>query len=297
VSDCQDSRQTNGEAEEMNKLSSFLRRLAEEPPFRLVARPLIKRLPVSIRTKARWDAASRPQYLAGVLGAVDEALQEDKREISVFEFGVAGGNGLVALENVAAAAEAETGIRVAVYGFDAGTGLPELTGDYRDFPDHWQAGDYPMDEAALRNRLRPSTTLIIGNVADTIPRYLPQIKEPVGFVSVDVDIYSSSRDLLFKMFGRSDRNMLRRVMMYFDDVDLPFTHKFAGELLAIDEFNTANARVKIDRWRGIEKQRPFLEAPWLKRMYIAHDLDAISQARANGKRRVIAIDDETGSTG
>jgi hypothetical protein len=32
-------------------------------------------------------------------------------------------------------------------------------------------------------------------------------------------------------------------------------------------------------------------------MYIAHDLDVISQARANGKRRVIAIDDETGSTG
>jgi hypothetical protein len=50
---------------ELNRLTAFLVRLAEEPPFRLISKIAIKRLPVSIRTKARWDVATRPQYLAG----------------------------------------------------------------------------------------------------------------------------------------------------------------------------------------------------------------------------------------
>ena len=41
--------------------------------------------------------------------------------------------------------------------------------------------------------------------------------------------------------------------MYFDDVKRIFNHRFAGELLAIDEFNAMNENVKIDRWRGIPK--------------------------------------------
>jgi hypothetical protein len=256
----------------------------------------IKRLPVSIRTKARWDVASRPQYLAGVLAAADEAILEGVREISVFEFGVAGGNGLLALGEIAAAVESETGIRIVVYGFDNGCGLPDLTGDYRDYPDHWKPGDYPMDEEALRRRLLPNTRLLIGNVCDTIPKYLPSIAEPVGFVAVDVDIYSSSRDVL-RMFSRRDRNMLRRVFMYFDDIDLMFTHRFAGEQLAMDEFNCASAGVKIDSWRSIKKQRPFPEASWLNRMYIAHDLEAISQVRLSRPARVITVNDDEGNTG
>jgi hypothetical protein len=50
--------------------------------------------------------------------------------------------------------------------------------------------------------------------------------------------------------------------MYCDDVDLMFTHRFAGELLAIEEFNQSDAGVRIDSWRGINKHRPFPEAPW-----------------------------------
>jgi hypothetical protein len=211
----------------MNKLISFASRLAQEPPLRLFSRAVVKRLPTSIRTKARWDTASRPQYLAGVLAAADEAIQEGVKEISAFEFGVAGGNGLLALGEIAEAVQAETRVKISVYGFDTGSGLPELTGDYRDYPDHWQAGDYPMDEPALRGRLNPNTSLIIGNIRETLPASLRKIPEPAGFVAVDVDIYSSTRDVL-RMFSTSDRKMLRRVFMYWDDVDLIFTHRFAG---------------------------------------------------------------------
>jgi hypothetical protein len=55
--------------------------------------------------------------------------------------------------------------------------------------------------------------------------------------------------------------------------------------------------VKIDRWRGIAKSRPFPEAPWLGHMFIAHDLAAISKVKRFEKPRVIGIDDETGATG
>jgi hypothetical protein len=280
----------------MNKLTAFLGRLSEEPPFRLIAKPLVKRLAQSVRTKARWDVSPRPQYLAGVLAAADEARLEGVTAISVFEFGVAGGNGLLALGDIAAEVEGETGIHIAVYGFDMGNGLPELTGDYRDYPDHWQTGDYPMDEAALRRKLRPNTTLVIGNVRDTLAATLPTIRDRIGFVAVDVDIYSSTKDVL-RMFSDKRRRMLRRVFMYWDDVDLQFTHRFAGELLAMEEFNRSEAGVKIDRWRNIAKLRPFPEAPWLQRMYIAHDIEAISNVRIIRPAKVIKMDEEIGSTG
>jgi len=72
--------------------------------------------------------------------------------------------------------------------------------------------------------------------------------------------------------------MLRRVPMYFDDVDFIFNHRFAGELLAIDEFNQANPLLKIDRWRGVRKGRVFVTQSWLDRMYVAHDLAAINES-------------------
>jgi len=85
--------------------------------------------------------------------------------------------------------------------------------------------------------------------------------------------------------------------MYCDDVDLMFTHRFAGELLAIEEFNKSDVGVKIDCWRGIAKQRPFPEAAWLNRMYIAHDVDAISKVRPQRKAKLITVDQEVGATG
>jgi hypothetical protein len=280
----------------MNRLFAFVERLSQEPPFRLVSKAIVKRLPVSSRTKSCWDVVSRPHYLTGVLAAADEAKRDGVKSISVFEFGVAGGNGLLALAEIAAAVESETGIKISVYGFDIGTGLPQLLDDYRDYPDRWKPGDFPMDEVALRKRLKRNTTLVIGNISETIPEYFPGIEDPIGFIAVDVDLYSSARDLL-RLFTLPNRKMLKRTFMYFDDVDLMFTHRFAGELLAIDEFNASSNKVKIDRWRGIEKHRPFPESAWLKRMYIAHDLEAISKARIDRSVGVISLEQSTGSTG
>jgi hypothetical protein len=257
------------------KLGKFIR----EPPIRLLFKALYGVLPVSIETRALWDISSRPypHYLNGVLLAAQQAVRQNVEEISVVEFGVAGGNGLVALQEEAAAVERETGVRIKVFGFDNGPmGLPSFIGDHRDHPDAWNPGDYPMDEVKLRARLAPRTTLILGNVRDTVPAFVNEGRAPpIGFMSVDVDLYSSTIRAL-DILSLPRARMLHRVFIYFDDIELTFCHRFAGELLAIDEFNQANEKIKIDRLRGFASDRPFPEKQYLKMMYVAHDLRAIS---------------------
>lgn len=256
-----------------------LTRLGMEPPFRVVARALLKRLRVSSRTRALWDISNRSPYLLGVVTAAEQARSQHVAEISILEFGVAGGDGLLALQHEAKAVEEEIGIGIKVYGFDMGAqGLPSFIGDYRDHPDAWQQGDYPMDEIALRARLSDRTTLILGNVRETVPRFFQDFDAPpIGFASFDLDLYSSTRDAL-RVFTLKETRMLWHVPLYFDDIEFLFNHRFAGELLAIDEFNTQNERVKIDRWYGVKIGRPFPERSFLDKLYVAHDLHAISGA-------------------
>jgi hypothetical protein len=205
------------------------------------------------------------------------ARRQGVDRIAVVEFGVAGGEGLLALEEDARAVARETGVKIQVYGFDAGVGgLPQFCGDYRDHPDFWKPGDFPMDVDALKRRLDPGTHLIIGNVADTVPRFVAEIQaEPLGFVAVDLDLYSSTRAAL-QIFAHPRKRMLRQVPIYLDDVDFIINHRFAGELLAIEEFNQANAEVKIDKWHGVKNGRPFPERPYLDKLFVVHDLKAIS---------------------
>ncbi len=258
---------------------SFLRTLAAEPPFRRFSRRVLSLLPVSVETRARWELAPRPHYLMGVLQAAKNAQQQDVKEICVVEFGVAGGSGLLALEQCAQDVAQATGVSIRVIGFDAGSGLPELCGDFRDHRDQWMPMDYKMDVDALRRKLRPETELVLGNVADTVPEFVASQQTcPVGFASFDMDLYSSTI-AAFQLFSRPDRKMLRRTTLYFDDVDFDCSHRFAGELLAIDEFNAQNELVKIDRWRSCRKKSVFKENPWIDKMYTAHDLEAISRVQ------------------
>ena len=98
---------------------------------------------------------------------------------------------------------------------------------------------------------------------------------PVGFVAFDLDLYSSTACAL-RILSMPNRRSLDHVPVYFDDVEHSVSHRRAGELLAIDEFNQSNIDVTIDRWRGIKNDRPFPEASFLQKMYMAHDLQAIS---------------------
>ena len=270
-------------------LMSTIGRISKEPPFRLLAGAIVRILPVSLKTKAEWDAVARPNYLMGVLYAASQAKEEDRKEASVVEFGVAGGNGLLALESYAAAVEKETGVNIQVWGFDTGQGLTKLCGDHRDHPDRYTEGEYAMEKFQLTSRLSSRTKLILGDVAQTVQAFVKEASyPPIGFISVDLDLYSSSKHAL-QILALPGTRILRRVAMYFDDVDSHVHHRWAGELLAIQEFNEDRGSVKIDCWRGIESGRPFPERVWLKRMYIAHDLAAISLVKPRQSRRQLPL--------
>jgi hypothetical protein len=271
----------------MSAPAGWLKRLAMEQPFRLFVRTVLKCLPVSVSTRALWDLSERPPYLIGMLYAARLALRESVGEIAVIEFGVAGGNGLLALQREAEAIENEFAVSIKVYGFDNGPeGLPEFIGDHRDHPDKWKPGDFPMDEPLLRSKLGPRTTLILGDVLETVPPFYDDTAvPPVGFIAFDLDLYSSTAHAL-RVLSMPGRRMLDRVPLYFDDTEHSISHQFAGELLAIDEFNQANTHVKIDRWRGLQNARPFPEASFLRKMYMAHDLESIS-SRALDRERLL----------
>lgn len=240
----------------------MLRRLLREPPFRLVGKFAVRHLRATLASQVFWESADRPQYAAGLLLAAHEARRSGVSRISAIEFGVAQGDGLLALEKLARLAAAETGVEIRVFGFDLASGLPEPE-DYRDHPERWHGGQYPMNRAELRARLRPGTELVLGDVAETVPAFLGR-GETLGFAAFDLDLYRSTHDAL----GVLDGPALRHAPLYFDEVLLPESHRWAGELLAIREFNERSAGVKIDRLRGLETAFP--ESPWLRAMYCAH---------------------------
>jgi hypothetical protein len=150
----------------------------------------------AIRTD--YDIWDRPHYAYGITSAAKLARSLGHPAISVIEFGVAGGNGLVSMERIASEVGAEFGVTVSVFGFDTGTGMPCPT-NYRDLPYVWEAGFYKMEPDRLRSRLR-SAELILGDVAETIPQFLGRDElAPIGFIAFDLDYYSSNRQA-FRVF-------------------------------------------------------------------------------------------------
>jgi hypothetical protein len=235
---------------------------------------IFKLLPVTVSTRDIWEISPRPTYLTGIRAAALQAKRQKVGKISVAEFG---GQGLLAMQEEAEAVEKETGIAVQVYGFDA-KGLPEFIGDHRDHPDVWRHGDFPMDEQLLRSKLNPDrTTLIIGNVRDTAKEFWRWFDAPpIGFISFDLDLYSSTRDAL-QIFLAPETRMLWHVPLYFDDIDFLFNYSEAGEFLAIREFNVHQKRIFIDRWHGVREGRPFPEHGAYDKFFVAHDISALNK--------------------
>jgi hypothetical protein len=154
----------------------------------------------------------------------------------------------VLLENYAEQVEKATGIRCHVVGFDRAEGLPKAV-DYRDMPYVWQPGFFRMDVEALRKRLRRAQ-LILGDVDQTLPKFIAKDMPPIGFVSFDLDFYSSTMEALQLLEQAPDR-LLPRVFCYFDDCigdDFELHSQFTGELLAIaacDAQDRADLRVEL----------------------------------------------------
>uniref|UniRef100_UPI00404793A2 hypothetical protein n=1 Tax=Algoriphagus sp. TaxID=1872435 RepID=UPI00404793A2 len=113
--------------------------------------------------------------------------------------------------------------------------------DYRDHPEKYFTGDFPpIDNQKLVNSLPVNAKLILGNISDSIKDFDKHLNCPIGFVSIDVDYYTSTIDCL-KLFNFPPDNYLPYGFTYFDDVYNIDHNEFCGELLALNEFNLKNS--------------------------------------------------------
>jgi hypothetical protein len=224
---------------------------------------------------------TRPQYLWSLLlaGRISKAL--NLRRIAALEFGVAGGNGLIALERAGAVATDLLGVEVEIFGFDTGTGMPEPV-DHRDVPWVIQEGYFPMDEHALREQLT-SARLVLGPVSETVPEFLRSGHPPIGFAAFDLDYYSATMQAFGVLEGPTER-ILPRVPCYFDDIFGYGWSDFTGERAAIADFNAEHEQRKIGKIHGLRYELPRSEfmQPWHEQLYLVHAFDHPEYASSEG---------------
>ncbi len=231
----------------------------------------------------------RSNYAWGMLQTAFLASTLKLDRISVIEFGVAGGNGLLAMEHIAAWLGKHFNIRIDVYGFDGGEGLPPPV-DWRDLPNLWPAGGYPMDEKKLRARLGRAE-LIVGMVERTVEDFLASDPAPVGFISFDLDQYTSTTHA-FKVLEAEPRLLMPRIHCYFDDI-LGFTcGDHNGERLAISEFNETHAYRPVSQIYGLRfcLPRKLREANWTEKMFMTHVVEHPLYNQWDGMLRRASLD-------
>ena len=213
--------------------------------------------------------AQKPMYAWGVMQGAALAKVLGLSRVSVIEFGVAGGHGLLALETISEVIERKTNIGIDVFGFDTGIGLPNPK-DFRDQPNMWFEGQLPMDRAKLEPNLGRAK-LCLGPVKETIPPFIAGNPAPIAFVSFDLDLYSSTRDALL-LFKSDYAYLLPRVVCYFDDISGYTYNDYCGERAAIAEFNSSNDPRKICPIYGLRYFIPRFARHdlWPDEMYFAH---------------------------
>jgi hypothetical protein len=267
----------------------FVERLTE--PLHLNALSVPVALFGSYRMKVAFDLVVRQQYAFPILYAADAAKRYGYKRVTLVELGVASGAGLLNMCNIAARTTRATGIEFRIVGFDGGKGMPQAA-DYRDLPEHFQAGDFPMtDFAGLRRALPSNAELVIGDVADTAPAFATTLTQdaPLGFVSVDVDYYSAAKAALPILSGAAE-NYLPLVPVYLDDIGVDGSNPWSGELLAVSEFNAEHAMRKIAPFTLLRSRRIFKNTQWIDRMFAAHihDHPCRSPLHLRPTKRVIA---------
>ena len=191
------------------------------------------------------------------------------KKITIIEFGVANGTGLLDLCKLADYFSKMTGMKYRIFGFDTGEGMPAPV-DYRDHPEIWKKNQFNMkNKDQLLRQLPDNAQILFGDVRKTVPQFMETLlsaESPVGFVVLDLDYYSLSKEAL-KLFKGNPRWFLPSVVMYVDDVECLLTYNSrCGEMLAINEFNNENDN------RIIEKKSAGRKGHWRNRRYCCHIL-------------------------
>jgi hypothetical protein len=247
--------------------------ILSQPVGLLAARTWV-RLFGNVLLQERYGVLHRSGYAYGLIRAAHVARYFGYRKVTACEFGVARGAGLLAMIGIAECVTRELGIGFRIVGFDTGVGLLEIQG-YKDHPEIWSSGDFPMvDNDALIKAVGGRGELVFGDIENTVGPFVGTVTSdaPIGFVSVDVDVYTGARSALKCLTGKPE-SCTPAVSMYLADVGSFFANQWCGELAAIAEFNQEHALRKIDRDRSLPGSRPVRESRWYSRMYACHILD------------------------
>ena len=240
--------------------------------FRKILNTLLEKKIIDFHLKTLVDlnCTKRPHYLYCLYHSAILAKKLGLKKMSVIEFGVAGGNGIVFLENYQKKIFDEKGIEIEIYGFDLGSGLSKPQ-DYRDLPYWFKESLFTMDIEKLKNKLKKAN-IIIGDVKKTIPDFFKQNNPaPIGAIFNDLDYYSSTKNSFDIFHNNNDDFYLPRIFCYFDDVignENEMYGKFHGELLAIQEFNDENKNKKIALNQGLISKS---KNPYKYQIYYYHN--------------------------
>ncbi len=215
-------------------------------------------------------------YAFGMYFSAYQAFKLGFKSISCIEIGVAGGNGLVAMEKISSLISDEFNIEIKLIGMDTGEGMPKPEG-YKDLPYTWREGQYLLEKEELNKKLC-SAKLILGNVKHTVktlPKEIDFESSPISFVSFDVDYYSSTRDALEIL----KYNTIPRTLLLFDDLvstDIRYLSEDIGQMAAIKEFNSNNDdKIRFIEHLGFNRPK---NALWTRKIYCFH---RYSQANYN----------------
>jgi hypothetical protein len=119
------------------------------------------------------------------LDLLTHALSIVKRQGLFLEFGVATGRTISHIAKVT---------QTQIFGFDSFEGLPEP----------WRSG-YPAGAfAGPAPRVPPNVYLIKGWFSDTLPKFLREHQDPIAFLHIDCDLYTSTKcifDLVHPRIG------------------------------------------------------------------------------------------------
>jgi predicted O-methyltransferase YrrM len=74
-----------------------------------------------------------------------------------------------------------------VYGFDSFEGLPER------WRDNFRKGTFKVNSLP---KVKPNVKLIKGLFNETLQKFIKDHEEPIGFLHIDCDLYSSTKDVL-----------------------------------------------------------------------------------------------------
>lgn len=243
----------------------------------------------STRAKIAFDVLVRQQHAFGLLDAADAARERGIDRLTVVELGVGGGTGLLNLCELAKRVSRTADVGFDIVGFDTGVGLPAPV-DYRDHPELYKRGWFPADRDALAAALPENARIIFGDLHETVDPFVASLSAsaPIGFVTLDVDYHSSATSAL-RLFLGDPLVYLPAVGLYADDVVGPTHTIFAGELLAMKEFNERSDFRKIDIDRAVVHARVFKHAEWLSHMFRVHVLDHPERSDVGDPQEIIRV--------